>query len=122
MKKCFDFIIHIYDDNDEKRYYGTGEIVAEEGVIDGYVCNDYMKFVKKEKMYEFEFHNYDVDIQINTEINADQLEFPGKFAIVIPKECGVSLIYLEVSSEVKDFKRCQKIKETLDTVKSLYYA
>lgn len=117
MEKCFDFVIHIYDENNEKRYYGTGEIVAREGIIDGYVCNDYLLINQRGEEYDFSFYNKDMNIEIFTTITGIELEFPGNYDLRIPDGSEVSRIILNIGSEIKDFERCKEIKETLNRVK-----
>lgn len=115
MEKCFEFVIHIYDGNGKKRYYGNGELVATESSIEGYVCNDYLLIEPVQKdSYNFLFYNSDTGKLISIQLSDLELEFPGNYIV----QDEASKIFLEVGSIIKDFEKCKQIEYTLEKVKS----
>lgn len=118
MEKYFNFIIHIYDENKEKRYFGDGSLIATDCVFEGYVCNDYLYMAQSDEILYVYFSNHDQKIDITTAVELpDGLEFPGNFAFRFPEGSQISMILLEVSSQIKDKERCKRVKEILEEVK-----
>lgn len=121
MEKCFEFVIHIYDGNGEKWYYGDGELVATETSIEGCICNDYLLLEQNENnSYTFLFYNYDLGILFSTEIFDLELTFPENYIFTIEDSDEISMVVFEVDSIIKDFERCMRIKDTLQKVKNTY--
>ena len=121
MEKCFEFVIHIYDGNGEKWYYGDGELVATETSIEGYIFNDYLLLEQNENnSYTFLFYNYDLGILFSTEIFDLELTFPENYIFTIEDSDEISMVVFEVDSIIKDFERCMRIKDTLQKVKNTY--
>ena len=117
MGKCFDFVIHLFDGSGSKWYYGTGQIVAQKDKIEGYVCDDYLLMERKDDGYTFSFYNWTTGTKYGTELLIDELEFPGKYAIIVSKNEYLSKFVLEVGSQIKDMEKCKQIESTLDRVR-----
>ena len=121
MEKFFEFVIHIYDGNGEKWYYGDGKLVATESSVEGYICNDYVLLEKNENnSYTFLFYDYDLGILFSTEIIDLELIFPQNYIFTIDDSDEVSMVVFEVDSIIKDFERCMQIKDTLQKLKNTY--